>query len=170
MSTVNGIHLGPDSHANRPDASTVTAGTLYSCSDHNLIYRSDGVSAWTTWAALGGAGSQQQTFSIPGVLSTVTGSLPWRPPFDITVVAVRAAVGSAPTGASLIVDVHKNDTTIFTTQGNRPTIAAAGNVSDEETPDVTSVTDSDYLTLDVDQVGSSTPGSDLTVTVEFTAA
>ena len=54
--TVAGIHLGPDTHANRPAATAVTSGSLYSCSDHDLIYRSDG-SAWATWATLGGGAS-----------------------------------------------------------------------------------------------------------------
>lgn len=51
--TVSGIHqIG--THAARPAATAVQSGTLYSCSDHNLIYRSDG-SAWSTWATLGAA-------------------------------------------------------------------------------------------------------------------
>ena len=49
--TVAGVHLGPDTHANRPTASSVTDGTLYSCTDHNLIYQSNG-SSWSTWATL----------------------------------------------------------------------------------------------------------------------
>lgn len=36
-------------HAGRPAANS--GCILYSCSDHNLVYRSDG-SAWTTWATL----------------------------------------------------------------------------------------------------------------------
>lgn len=167
--TVAGIHLGADTHANRPDATAVTAGSLYSCSDHNLVYRSDG-STWSTWATLGGSISDSQTFTHTGEVSTGTGTVRWYPPVDITIVAVRAAAGTAPTGADLIVDVNKNGTTIFSTQANRPTITDGNNVSSEETPDVTSVTDSDYLTIDIDQVGSSTAGSDLTVVVEYTVA
>lgn len=52
--TVDGIHLGPDTHANRPAATAVESGTLYSCSDHDLIYRSDGAT-WATWATLSGS-------------------------------------------------------------------------------------------------------------------
>lgn len=48
--TVAGILLGPDTHANRPaaNASGLPVGSLYVCSDHNLIYQTDG-SAWSTW-------------------------------------------------------------------------------------------------------------------------
>lgn len=84
-----------------------------------------------------------------------------------TITGVRASVGTAPAGASVIVDVHKNGTTIFTTQANRPTIAAATNTSGNVTNmDVTTVTAGEYLTIDIDQIGSTTAGADLTVQVE----
>ena len=53
--TLAGIHLGPDTHANRPaaNASGLPIGSLYLCSDHSLIYKTDG-SSWSTWATLGG--------------------------------------------------------------------------------------------------------------------
>jgi hypothetical protein len=54
--TVAGIHLGPDTHANRPAAGTPPVGSLYSCSTHSLVYRTDG-STWSTWATLGGSGT-----------------------------------------------------------------------------------------------------------------
>ena len=78
---------------------------------------------------------------------------------------LRAA--TAPTGASIVVDVNKNGTTIFTTQANRPTVAAAGNVSGQAVPDVTSLAVGDYLTVDIDQVGSTIAGADLVVVLKF---
>lgn len=45
-------HLLQGDHASRPAAGDVPAGTLYACTDHNLIYQSDGAS-WSTWATLG---------------------------------------------------------------------------------------------------------------------
>lgn len=47
-------HVLTGTHASRPAASAVPAGTLYSCSTHGLVYQSDGTSAWSTWATLGG--------------------------------------------------------------------------------------------------------------------
>ena len=41
-------------HASRP-TTDIVIGTLYSCSDHNLIYRWDGA-AWGTYATLGAGG------------------------------------------------------------------------------------------------------------------
>ena len=82
----------------------------------------------------------------------------------LTILSVRASVVTAPTGQSLIVAVPKNGTTIFTTQSARPTIAASGTTT-KSTPAVTSWADGEYLTIDVDQVGSTTPGGNLTITV-----
>lgn len=66
----------------------------------------------------------------------------------------------------MIVDVNKNGTTIFTTQGNRPTVAISGFTSGKvSNMDVTSLADGDYLTIDLDQIGSTVPGADLTVQV-----
>lgn len=84
-----------------------------------------------------------------------------------TLLSVMAMAGSAPTGAALIVDVHLSGTTIFTTQANRPEIAVGTQASAEETPDVTAAAAGSYLTVDVDQVGSTLPGDDVTVLVRY---
>lgn len=47
--------LDTGTHAARPAASAVGTGALYSCTDHDLIYQTDG-SSWTTWADLSGSG------------------------------------------------------------------------------------------------------------------
>lgn len=84
-----------------------------------------------------------------------------------TIISVRASVGIAPTGASIIIDVNKNGSTIFTTQANRPTIAIAGNTSGKITNmNVTTIADGEYLTVDVDQVGSTVNGADLSLQLE----
>ena len=54
-------HLPGGDHASRPSASAVPEGSLYSCTDHDLIYQSDGVSSWATWATLGGGGGATVT-------------------------------------------------------------------------------------------------------------
>ena len=108
------------------------------------------------------------TYSYTGTL--ITGAGTFRIYNDtghtLKIQSVRATLGTAPTGSSAIIDVHKNGTTIFTTQANRPTIAASGNTSGKVTNhDVTSLANGDYLTVDIDQVGSTIPGADLTVSV-----
>lgn len=57
--------LDTGDHASRPAASAVGTGALYSCTDHDLIYQTDG-SSWTTWADLSGSGT------VIGATSTYT--------------------------------------------------------------------------------------------------
>ena len=85
-----------------------------------------------------------------------------------TISKVKIYAKSAPTGASLIIDVNKNGTTIFTTQGNRPEIAIDGHSDDSGTPDETSLLAGDYLSWDIDQIGSTIAGGNpVLVTVIF---
>lgn len=55
MTTRFADHLLQGTHASRPAATAVPAGTLYACTDHDLIYQSDGAT-WSTWATVGGGG------------------------------------------------------------------------------------------------------------------
>jgi hypothetical protein len=115
----------------------------------------------------GPVGPALPPFSVTGAVTTRVGShrlyndtgATW------TITAVRASVGTAPTGATLIVDVNKNGTTIFTTQANRPTIAVSTNTIKRTNMNVTTVADGEYLTVDVDQVGSTVAGSNLIVQI-----
>lgn len=109
------------------------------------------------------------SFYKSGTLTVATGTQ--RLPVDgtYTIVGTRLMVGTAPVGADIIIDVNKNGSTIYTTQANRPTITAGQNAGGPgNTPDVTALSAGDYISIDVDQVGSSTAGSDLTVAVIVT--
>ena len=86
-------------------------------------------------------------------------------PWPGTIDEILATVDEAPIGNDIIVDINKNGTTIFTTQGNRPTILDGNQDDLLSTPDVTSFIKNDVFTCDIDQVGSTTPGSDLVVQV-----
>jgi len=110
------------------------------------------------------------TFSITGAVAVATGKSRIYLEGNYVVETVRAAVNTAPTGAALVVDVHKNGTTIYTDQSGRPSIAAGTNSATGNDPAVTALAAGDYLTVDVDQVGSSAAGADLTVTVRVRRA
>lgn len=84
-----------------------------------------------------------------------------------TILTVAARLSSAPTGSSAIIDVNKNGTSIFGNQAARPTFAAGSHDSVVGTHSVSQVTDGDILTIDVDQVGSTSPGSYLTVVIRL---
>ncbi|MFZ1038500.1 MAG: hypothetical protein WAN53_01295 [Candidatus Bathyarchaeia archaeon] len=106
------------------------------------------------------------SFAVVGTLTAGTDKAPTIvAPCTLTIVKVKVAVKTAPTGAALIVDVNKNGTTIFTTQGGRPSIAIGDTTDDSDAPDVTALAETDKLTVDIDQVGSTIAGADLTVEV-----
>jgi len=80
-----------------------------------------------------------------------------------TISGAWVSAGTPPTGTDIIADINKNGTTIFTTQTNRPRVLGGTNGGTLATPDVMSFADGDYLTVDIDQIGSVTPGADVTV-------
>ena len=83
----------------------------------------------------------------------------------MTFVEWDAVVVTAPTDASLIFDININGTTIWSTQADRPTIVAAANSGSGTDFNTTTLTEGDVLTIDVDQVGSTIPGGQATVTL-----
>lgn len=141
-----------------------------------VVHNTDGslkngsVSASTLTSGLYAAATARTLpYSDTGTLSTLVGTMrlyndtaaAW------TIQGVRASVGTAPTGASIIIDVNVNDTTIFTTQANRPTITASNFTSGKITNmNVTSIAVGNYITVDIDQVGSTIAGSDLVIQLE----
>jgi hypothetical protein len=112
---------------------------------------------------------RQFCFLVPGPLTvgSIEIRIPNRTGATRTITEVRLDVGTAPTGASLVVDVNRDGTTIFTTQSNRPAITAGNTTGNTTTIEVDSWSDSQLLTFDIDQVGSTIAGSDLTITVVF---
>lgn len=106
-------------------------------------------------------------FSYTGTLTAMTGvhriyndtglTLPIR--------SVRASVGTAPTGAAIICDVLVDGTTIFSGGAGRPQIAVSTNTNKTVSMSTTTIADGSYFTVDIDQVGSTVPGADLTVQI-----
>lgn len=82
----------------------------------------------------------------------------WIVPFYGEIIDVICDAATAPAGSSSIIDVNINGTTIYTTQGNRPTLVAAdtGYYTEAGEPQVVSLVPGDVLSYDVDQIGSGT--------------
>ena len=57
-------------------------------------------------------------------------------PQSMTIVKCWLIVKTAPVGQAILVDIHKNGTTIWTTQGNRATIVASATAGNTTTFDV----------------------------------
>jgi hypothetical protein len=110
------------------------------------------------------------SYSYYGTIQTVTGSLRLYNDTGrtLTFQKIRATCGIAPTGSAAIVNVKKNGTPITLT-GDRATIAPTALTATTTTFSVPTIADGEYITIDVDQVGSTFAGSDLVVSVVATS-
>lgn len=114
---------------------------------------------------------EQAIFATTDVLTIRTGVSRWYNDTEatLTILKVRIQVLNAgPTGAAILVDLNKNGTTLYSTQGNRPTIAAAagaGATNLATLPNTLTMAVGDYLSVDIDQVGSTIAGTGLVITV-----
>lgn len=97
-------------------------------------------------------------------LTTGTAKVTFRAPCAMTLTAVRANVNTAPVGSTLVVDINEGGSTILSTklsidagEKTSTTAASAAVISDAN------IADDAEITIDIDQVGSSTPGKGLKV-------
>lgn len=108
------------------------------------------------------------TFTLAGAASVQTGLLRFYIDDACEVLRVRVACGTAPSGADLIVDVNKNASgSIFPTQGDRARVADGANTGIYDFPSAYALAEGDYLSLDLDQVGSTSPGAQVVVQVRI---
>lgn len=96
--------------------------------------------------------------------TTGSGRSTFRLPFSFEILEARASVKTAPSGSSIIVDINQNGLSILTNQVEIP----GGSKSSQDatnlpTFSVSSLSDDSEISIDVDQVGSSSPGSGLKV-------
>jgi hypothetical protein len=149
---------------NRPNGSTTLdsndEGRLWIDSDTDLPYYYDG-SSWVEILR------HIARVSIQGALSTGTNLIP--PiifPRACKILKVSARVGTDPVGADLNFDLNKNgsnsifSSTFGISDGTSSASTTTFNATYED------LAADDYLTLDIDQIGSTTAGSDLSITIE----
>ena len=188
-------HGSPSLTANTPttsavgDAGAVGTGTAPAKDDHRHAREGFGnVTSQTSFGASSANGAattlarsdhthgtptqpaETVLFGFTGTAVVTTGVLRWynRTGRTLTIIGSWIAFNTAPTGADGRADVNKNGTTIYTTQANRPTCTAGTNGGDiSTTPDVTSVADGDFITVDIDVIGSTIAGADVTVGVVY---
>lgn len=116
--------------------------------------------------------TKQIVFKLENTLYIATGGLRITNTLGITlnIQEVELAVSTAPTGASITVDIHKNDVTIFTNQAHRPIITATNFQGTTLNIDVPAWADGDYLTMDIDGIGSVIAGANLVCTIRAVSA
>jgi len=106
--------------------------------------------------------TQQFIFTVEGEIEAVTGNIEIWIPCTLTISEVRARVSVAPVGQDIIIDINKNGTSVLDVD---KLVIEDGAYYGTATPDTTALADGDILTMDVDQRGSSTPGSYLVVSI-----
>lgn len=113
---------------------------------------------------------RQVTFALEGTLTSAanhgTIRIPNQTTHPLTIQGVYLNADTGPTGQDLIADIHMDGTTIFTNQAHRPRILDGANDGNSTDIDVSAWAVGSYLTMDVDQFGSTLAGGNLTVTVE----
>ena len=97
-------------------------------------------------------------------LTTGTAKVTFRMPCAMTLTAVRATLTTAPVGSTLIVDINEGGASILSTklsidasEKTSTTAATAAVISDS------ALADDAEITIDIDQVGSTTAGAGLKV-------
>ncbi len=105
-------------------------------------------------------------------LTTGQNKVTFRMPYAMTLTDVRASVTTAPVGSTLLVNIDQNGSSIFTTnvlsidstERTSTTAATAANIT------TTALGDDGEITIDIAQVGSTTAGAGLKVTLIGTRA
>lgn len=97
-------------------------------------------------------------------LTTGTAKATFRMPHAMTLTGVRATVTTAPTGSTIVVDINEAGTSVLgtklsidATEKTSTTAASAATITDS------ALADDAEITIDIDQVGSTTAGAGLKV-------
>lgn len=108
-----------------------------------------------------GATNYYLQLSQSGNLTVTTGTKRWYAPADLTISNVVARVGTAPSGSALVTTLKRNgvSNSIVTISSGASSASNATSIS---------VSEGDYLTVDITAVGSSTAGSDLGLNITYT--
>ena len=146
-----------------PTTSDIAAGeSAVNHTDKKLYFRNPSTDEIWTFPSpieIGLACSDETT-----ALTTGTAKVTFRTPCAITLTAVRATVTTAPVGSTLIVDINEGGSSILSTklsidasEKTSTTAATAAVISDS------ALADDSEITIDIDQVGSTTAGAGLKV-------
>ena len=142
--------------------STASAFAISTAGTAGQVLRSNGASA-PTWGAVRGSGSLVWYFGSGSVRTSA--SMTFVLPVAVTARNVDIQADEAPTGAAMIVDLNEAGTTIFST---RPQVNDGANTeAGTHVFSDTALAAGSAITLDLDQVGSTFKGEQVTVILHF---
>jgi hypothetical protein len=144
----------------RSASGTVDSATVLSLVDSDyVIARAPAGGADSGAATLGY--EFERTFQYSGTLAVADGDQRFYFNKDTQLKTILATVGTSPVGSDLIVKIQKNDSDIT------DTITLASGASTKSLASTTSFLKNDFATVDITQVGSTTPGANLFVNMLF---
>ena len=143
---------------------------LATSSDTNiLVVDNNGVVTKNPNAGGGGGGNQIMLIDVgdeDSNLTTGTAKKTFRIPYNFNISEIRANVNTAPVGSTVIVDVNQNGTSILSNKisidASEKTSSTAASACVLSNPFLSK---DDEITIDIDQIGSSTAGKGLKLVV-----
>jgi hypothetical protein len=100
-----------------------------------------------------------------GTLSAYTGTKRWYAPKNITISKIKARVDTAPTGAGVVIQINKTSSGVTTNQ--QLTVADGTTLISDTSPTISSMSEDDFLTIDIVSVGTTVAGENLTVEITY---
>ena len=143
----------------RAGSGTVDSATVLSLVDSDYVIARAPAGADSGAATLGY--EFERTFQYSGTLAVADGDQRFYFNKDTQLKTILATVGTSPVGSDLIVKIQKNDSDIT------DTITLASGASTKSLASTTSFLKNDFATVDITQVGSTTPGANLFVNMLF---
>ncbi len=125
------------------------------------VSSADGAAVFDLNLPAGTAVTQYVNSIVAGTLQLVTGVNRWYAPTTIAFTRLEMFVSTPATGADIIINVNKNGTSV-----GSYTLPAGTYYHDIGVINI-AVAAGDYLTYDITQIGSSTPGSDLQIRLSY---
>lgn len=116
----------------------------------------------------GGVGVEAFQFS-RNVVTISTGGTPLTLDGSYTLESYTIGCGKTtpPVGHAIVCDINKNGVTLFTNQANRPTIPDGQTVGSTTAPDIVDFVAGDYITIDIDEIGTSYAGANLEINLRL---
>lgn len=153
-----------------PTLSTASSqvGAIYVGTDNTFNFVNSAGTVVQLVNATGAKATRSIVWYIGGEVETGAGqSAKIRVPVGGVLQSAYAYLDVSNTGAALLADINYDGTTIFTTAGNRVTIADGTTVGSAGAITVATFTAGGIFTLDIDQVGSAVAGTDLSIVLNF---
>ena len=153
------------SGADLPTSTPTKIGDIYIDTSTPSFYYANGTTSSADWLLVSATGSGSVTLYAEGTFADTVqqgdNSFAWPCPQSATLVSLEIWCTTAPVTASVIADLHKNGTTVFTTGPGteRPTIATSATRDVSGTPDVTTMAAGDLFQVQMDQINASDEGN-----------